>query len=105
MTFVPMAENPLKKILNPGLTADNYLDSYLLFEQRQAGISLVFCPEENRFFYNVYCLEIELVKELLSVEFEYLEDALDFLNLEFGQWKVKSYDKKKSGCSTCVAKK
>ncbi len=85
------------------LTAENYTSEFLTFEDRQAGISLVFCPDELRFFYNVYCLERTLLKEIFSVEFEFLEDALTTVNEEFGTWTLKSYDKK--GCGTCVAKK
>ncbi len=104
-SFKAMKDNPLKKMLSPGLTQDNYMDSYLVFESRQAGIGLVYCPDEKRYYYNAYCMEMELVKELLSVEFEFLDDALEFINNEFGQWKVKNYEKKKSGCGNCIAKK
>jgi hypothetical protein len=88
-----------------GLTAENFSGSYLQFQDRQAGISLVFCPDESRFTYNVYCLEKTLLKELFTVEHEYLEDALITVNAEFGQWELASYDQKKSGCGSCAAKK
>lgn len=86
------------------VTADNYTYSYLEFGDRQAGVGLVYSPEEDRYFYNVYCLERTLLKELMSVEFEFLEDALESLTQEFGSWSLKELEEKKSGCSTCVAK-
>lgn len=94
--------------MNPGiekkLTHENYDHSYLNFQDRQAGVSLVFCPSEKRYFYNAYCVEIVLMKELFSVEFEYLDDALDTIHAEFGQWELKSFEEKKEGCGTCIAK-
>lgn len=86
------------------LSSENYTDNYYNFEDRQAGVSLVFCPEKNRFFYNAYCVEKKLLKELFSVEYDFLEDALHTVNSEFGQWELKTFEKKKEGCGTCVAK-
>ena len=86
------------------LNAENYSYSFYNFEDRQAGVSLVFSPEENRFYYNAYCVEAKLLKELFSVEHEFLEDALETINSEFGQWELKDHDKKKEGCGSCVAK-
>lgn len=88
------------------LTSENYLHSYLNFGDRQAGISLVYCHEKEKFYYNAYCLESKLLKELFSVEYEFLEDALVTLNSEFGQWELKSHDKTENkGCDSCAAKK
>jgi hypothetical protein len=86
------------------LTTENYSHSFFNFEDRQAGVGLVFSPNENRFYYNAYCLEAKLLKELFSVEHEFLEDALITINDEFGQWELKSHEVKKEGCGTCVAK-
>ena len=84
------------------LTEDNYDAHYLRFQDRQAGIGLVFCAEENRFYYNVYCMDLVLTKELFSVECEFLEDALELVHQEFGTWELVAYEKK--GCSDCSAK-
>lgn len=86
------------------LTTNNYLESYLRFQDRQAGVGVVYSPEEKRYYYNAYCLEMKLIKELMSVEFEYLDDALEFIDDEFGTWDIKNYEEKQSGCSGCVAK-
>jgi hypothetical protein len=85
------------------LTADNYTHSVLVFRDRQAGVSEVYDPGEERFYYNAYCLEKKLMQELYSCEFEFLEDALAHLNDEFGTWTLESFDQKK-GCGSCVAK-
>ena len=86
------------------LTIENYDHTVLSFSDRQAGVSEVFDPLEDRFFYNAYCLEKKLLKELYTCEFEYLEDALEHINSEFGSWESESFDGKKS-CASCVAKK
>ncbi|MBP6218540.1 MAG: hypothetical protein KA436_08140 [Oligoflexales bacterium] len=86
------------------LTEKNYDHSYLRFQDRQAGVSPVFAPDEGRFFYNVYCLELTLLREIFSFECEYLEDALQTVHEEFGGWELVSFEEKK-GCDTCVAKK
>ena len=86
------------------LDTENYSHSFYNFGDRQAGVSLVFCPTEKCFYYNAYCLEAKLLKEIFSVEHEFLEDALATINSEFGQWELKSHEVKKEGCGTCVAK-
>lgn len=87
------------------ITEENYQSHFLSFQQRQAGIGLVFCPESEKYSYNAYCFEKDLLKELFSVEHDYLEDAIAMINDEFGAWELLSYEKeKKSGCSTCTAK-
>jgi len=88
----------------PFLIEDNYDHHYLRFQDRQAGVSLTYCQEETRFYYNVYCIDLVSLKELFSVECEFLEDALELVHHEFGTWELVSYEKKKEGCSTCVAK-
>ena len=100
-----MKENPLKKLLTEPLTAENYTTSYKQFGDRQAGVGLVYSPEEDRYYYNAYCIEMKLLKELVSVEFEFLDDALEMINADFGPWKLEDYDKKKSGCGSCAAKR
>ena len=74
------------------------------FETRQAGISFVYCPDKDSYSYNAYCLEMELLKELYSKEFDFLDDALEHINSEFETWELVPYEKEKSGCSSCVAK-
>jgi hypothetical protein len=91
--------------MNKTLTAENFQESYYQFGDRQAGISLVYSPERQCYTYNAYCVEITLLQELLAVEYDFLEDALATINSEFGQWELKSYDTKSSGCGDCVAKK
>jgi hypothetical protein len=85
------------------LTEENFSHSYLRFGDRQAGIGLVYSPEDERFYYNVYCMEMKILRELFSVEYDYLDDALTSVNEEFGSWELLSFDQK-SGCGTCVAK-
>ncbi|MBI2602905.1 MAG: hypothetical protein HYW48_07610 [Deltaproteobacteria bacterium] len=87
------------------LNENNYASSYLSFGQRQAGVSLVFSPEEQKFFYNAYCVEAKLLKELFSVEYEFLEDALETINQEFGQWELVEFEAKKKTCGDCAAKR
>ncbi len=84
------------------LTEENYDANYLRFNDRQAGVSLVYDLEEERFYYNVYCMDLVLTKELFSVECEFLTDALELVHQEFGTWELVSYEKK--GCSDCAAK-
>lgn len=85
------------------LTKSNYQDSYLQFNDRQAGISLVYSDIEQSFFYNAYCIETKLLKELFSVEFDFLDDAIDMINSEFSSWSLQTFEKK-SGCGNCAAK-
>lgn len=85
------------------ITAENYDHTILVFRDRQAGISEVYDPFDDRFHYNAYCLERKLMKELYTTEFEFLEDALTHINDEFGTWEPESFDQKK-GCGSCVAK-
>lgn len=85
------------------ITSDNYDSNVLTFRDRQAGIGVVFDPDLDRYYYNVYCIETKLLKELFSCEYEFLADALDVLNAEFGTWdKVDLGDQK--GCGSCAAK-
>lgn len=88
------------------LSADNYINKAFRFRDRQAGISVIFDPERELYTYNAYCLEITLLKELYSVEFDYLEDALTLINDEFGTWELKDiFPEEGGGCGDCAAKK
>lgn len=86
------------------LTEENYDHTVLVFRDRQAGVSEIYDPETARYSYNAYCLEKKLVKELFSCEYEFLSDALERVNEEFGTWQPESFDEEK-GCGSCVAKK
>ncbi len=85
------------------LTETNYDSSVLVFRDRQAGVSEIYDPESGTFSYNAYCLEKKLMKELFTCEYDFLTDALEVINEEFGSWDLESFDKK--GCGSCVAKK
>ena len=86
------------------LSESNFLHSCLLFEDRQAGVSAIYCPETSRFTYHAYCLETKIRKDLVSVEYECLEEALEYINEEFAHWKLKSWERKaKKGCGDCKA--
>jgi hypothetical protein len=87
------------------ITHENYLTNYLQFQRRQAGVNLIYCPEEDKYTYNVYCLELDLLKELLSVEFDFLDEALALINEDFGTWDVKTFDSSSKNCGSCAAKK
>jgi hypothetical protein len=86
------------------LTEENYYYSFFKFNDRQAGVSLIFSPEEEHYLYNSYCLETKRLNEIFSVESEFLSEAIDLINNEFGGWELVSLKEKQSGCSTCVAK-
>ena len=87
---------------NEKLTADNYDHTVLVFRDRQAGVNIVFDPDDESYSYNAYCLEKKLLKELFTCEYDFLEDALNVINEEFGSWETESFDKK--GCGNCAAK-
>ena len=98
-------KNLKEAILQGPLTADNYEDYCLVFNDRQASISHVYCPEEKNYLYCVSCVERKILKDLFSVECEYLDEALALINEEFGSWELKTYEKSKtSSCGSCVAK-
>jgi hypothetical protein len=88
---------------NAKITSTNYLEKALVFRDRQAGVSEVFDPISNKFKYNAYCLEKMLLKELFTVEYDFLDDALQRINEEFGSWDLEDFAK--SGCGNCAAKK
>ena len=44
------------------------------------------------------------MKELFTVEYDFLDDALDMINGEFGSWEIDSLGTKKSECGSCIAK-
>jgi hypothetical protein len=85
------------------LTVDNFAHSILQFRDRQAGVSVVYDPEMDRYTYNAYCIEAQLLQELFTCEYEFLDDALLVINEEFGQWESVDLLAKK-GCGSCVAK-
>ena len=86
------------------LTDDNYMEKAFFFRDRQAGVSSIFDPKTKTYTYNAYCLERELMKELFTVEFDFLDDALQLINDEFGSWEIDSLGTEKSECGSCVAK-
>jgi len=85
------------------LTEENFSHSILQFRDRQAGVSVVYDPDVDSYSYNSYCLEVKLLKELFTCEYEFLEDALAVINDEFGQWEMVDLSAKQ-GCGSCVAK-
>jgi hypothetical protein len=85
------------------LTSSNFDHAILRFRERQAGIGVIYDPDDDKFTYNAYCLETKLLEELYSCEFEFLDDALDVINQEFGSWELVDLSAKE-GCGTCVAK-
>ena len=84
------------------LTEENYAATYLEFQDRQAGVSVVYYEKDDRYYYNVYCVERKLLKEIYSVEHEFLSDALKLVNNEFYSWETATYEKSK--CSSCANK-
>ncbi len=85
------------------LTHDNFDHKVLVFRERQAGVSVIYDPQTDTYSYNAYCMENKLIQELYSCEFDFLQDALDHINGEFGTWEL--FDMaKKEGCGSCVAK-
>ena len=86
------------------LTSENFMTKILRFRDRQAGVSLIFDPEQKCFTYNAYCLETTVLKELYTVEYDFLDDALDAINEEFGTWELSDLNPSESGCGSCVAK-
>ena len=87
------------------LTESNFLESVYCFRDRQAGVSVIYDPGQAAFQYNAYCLEKKLLKDLVSVEFRFLSDALGYINSEFGNWPLLPLSESSSGCGSCVAKK
>ena len=70
------------------LTEDNYESKALRHLDRQAGISVIYDPTADIFVYNAYCLELKLLKELSSCEYDTLDKALIAVNEEFGSWSL-----------------
>jgi hypothetical protein len=89
----------------PKLTTANYDHTILRFRDRQAGVSVIFDHERDRFTYNAYCLETVLLKELFTCEYDFLEDALEVVNSEFGTWESVDLGAKENGCGSCAAKR
>lgn len=84
------------------LNAWNYMDNALTFQSRQAGVSIIYDHDEDLYTYNAYCLELELMKELFTVEYEELDDALKCINEEFGTWKLQKLADIQDSCATCA---
>lgn len=82
------------------LNQENFLEMAFRFRDRQAGVSIIYDPNDEVYTYNAYCLELKLQKELYTCEFEFLDDALELINDEFGTWKLEGLGL--SQCSTCV---
>ncbi len=91
-------------MLKQKLDAENFQEKAFRFRERQAGVSVVYDPFKDAYTYNAYCLETKIMKELFTVEFDFLDDALELMNDEFGSWEIFDLSEKSSGCSTCVAK-
>lgn len=89
--------------VEPKLNEDNYSHSILQFRDRQAGVSVIYDPDTDRYTYNAYCIEAKLLTELFTCEYEFLADALAVANGEFGQWDLIDLSAKE-GCGSCVAK-
>jgi hypothetical protein len=86
------------------MTVENFQEKAFRFRERQAGVSIIYDPDAEAFTYNAYCLETKIMKELFTVEFDYLDDALELMNDEFGSWELFDLSEKSSGCASCVAK-
>ena len=84
------------------LTAENYSWCVFKFRDRQAGVSEIYDPEEERYRYNSYCLEQKLLKEIYTQEYAFLDDALEHTNLEFGNWEFQDLSLKKPACGSCA---
>jgi hypothetical protein len=84
------------------INAENFEHTVLVFRDRQAGVSFVYDPFDNSYTYNAYVVETKLVKEIHAQEFDFLEDAINYINDEFGNWEVRDFDTK--GCGSCSAK-
>lgn len=83
------------------LTTDNYSHCFFRFRDRQAGVSEVYDPDDGLYRYNCYCVEQTILKELYTVEFSFLEDALVHINSEFGNWEFCDFAPQKSECGSC----
>lgn len=88
------------------LDEENFLHKVFRFRDREAGVSLIYDPSRQCYTYNAYCLETKLMKELYTVEHDFLEDAIDLINEEFGSWDLIDFstDGGNTGCGSCVAK-
>ncbi len=89
---------------NDRLDEENFTHMVYQWRDRQAGVSCIYDPDIDQYSYNAYCLETVLVKELFTCEYEFLVDALQVVNDEFGNWDLVSLEKT-SGCGSCAAKR
>lgn len=87
------------------LSEENFLEQAFRFRDRQAGVSVIYDPDDDCFTYNAYCVELTLNKELFTEEHEFLADALALINSEFGTWELKALGTKDKGCGSCAAKR
>lgn len=85
------------------LTDENFLHTCLRFEDRQAGVSTVYCHQSGEYYYHAYCVETTVFKDLVSCEFDGLDEALAYINDEFATWELVSFSKD-DGCGSCHAK-
>ncbi|MCY4380812.1 MAG: hypothetical protein OXC40_04490 [Proteobacteria bacterium] len=85
------------------LSTSNFLTSCLSFEDRQAGVSIIYCHQSDKYVYHGYCLETKLSRDLMSVEFDVLEDAISYINEEFLGWQLQLFNDD-GGCGSCHAK-
>ncbi|MDE3269114.1 MAG: hypothetical protein OYH77_02390 [Pseudomonadota bacterium] len=83
------------------LTTLNYTYCYYVFRSRQAGVTAIYDPTQQLYVYNSYCLEQKLLKEIYSIEFGFLDDALAHINTEFGNWEFRNILLKKPACNGC----
>ena len=83
------------------LTADNYSHCFFRFRDRQAGISEIYDPDSELYRYNCYCVEQTVLKELYTLEFAFLDDALVHINDEFGNWEFCDFAPQKNECGSC----
>ncbi|RZA24473.1 MAG: hypothetical protein EOP10_09795 [Proteobacteria bacterium] len=86
------------------MNEENFQEKAFRFRDRQAGVSVIYDPFRSAYTYNAYCLETKIMKELFTVEFDFLDEALELMNDEFGSWELIELSEKSSGCSSCVAK-
>ena len=52
------------------------MEKAFFFRDRQAGVSSILIQKQRLTLITPHCLERELMKELFTVEFDFLDDAL-----------------------------
>ena len=86
------------------LDQENFMTHTFTWRTRQAGVSVIYDAENDLYSYNAYCMETEKLKELFTCEYEYLDDALEVVNSEYGNWPLVELSPEKYGCGSCAAK-